>query len=271
MSHLSLEKDWCSVIKAGSPEGVETVTEPETEQRDNTDVVDKLINGVSFGQLCDDFECVSSPAVERTARQLARDIMNVKENKRLLSCYGMTVKYKDPLRSFTGREKFKRPSWLLTAIEKPKVAVLEMSMKSTSDLTIRWQLQGNFQLPGMSSLAGPLSLTVLSSFSLNQISGQVVEQTDGWDLSGSSPLASTYFWSSRAAWSMAEAGRDAKEFLSVLQNKMSKGMDDRSDIYADPGDPRKFFQQSNPNSEIYQIGFVVALIYLLVQFLRLTL
>lgn len=262
-----LKRGTCSV-RAGTSERIETVTEPEQRSGDE---VDTLVEGMSFEVLCDKFECVSSPAVEQTARQLARDIISVKENKRFLNCYGVSVKYKDPLRSFTGRDKFRRSSWLLTAVEKPKTAVLEMSMTTTSDLNIRWRVRGDFQLPAMSSAAGPLSLTVNSKYVLNQISGQVVEQTDEWDLSESSPLAKMYFWTSRAAWSLTEGGKDTSEFMGDLQKKLTKGMDESSEIYADPRDPRKFFQETNPNSEIYQIGFVLALLYLLVQFLRLTL
>lgn len=56
--------------------------------------VDRLIEGISFGQLCDEFECISSPAVERTARQLVKDIMDIREGQRSLSNFGVNVEYK---------------------------------------------------------------------------------------------------------------------------------------------------------------------------------
>ena len=49
---------------------------------------------MSFGQLCDDFECISSPAVEATARQLARDILDMKEGNRMVGTFAISVKYK---------------------------------------------------------------------------------------------------------------------------------------------------------------------------------
>ena len=57
------------------------------------------MEGISFGQLCDEFECISSPAVERTARQLVKDIMDIKEGQRSLSNFGVDVEYK--VRSIT--------------------------------------------------------------------------------------------------------------------------------------------------------------------------
>jgi len=40
-------------------------------------------------------------------------------------------------------------------------------------------------------------------------------------------------------------------------------------VYPDPsGDPRKFFMQDDPNRDLYQFAFFVALVWFLVQFLR---
>eukprot|EP00897_Mesotaenium_endlicherianum_P008493 jgi/Mesen1/7672/ME000401S07004 len=258
--------------------GQSTATTSPAVGQAGADDVDKLVDGISFGQLCNDFECVSSPSVEQTARQLARDIYDVKENKRSLSSFSAFVKYKDPLRSFSGREKYKRPSWILGALDKPSVAVLQMVMRSTSVLTIRWRLTGRPRIPPASVLVpADVTLTVLSTFTVNQISGQVIEHSDEWNLGGSSPPAAAYFWTSRLAWTVAETGRDTKEAIEgvskMLQGKDEDGRNSSSsgNIYADPTDPRKFFQESNPNGEIYQIGLLIALIYLLVQFLKLTL
>eukprot|EP00271_Cylindrocystis_brebissonii_P008701 TRINITY_DN23182_c0_g1_i1.p1 TRINITY_DN23182_c0_g1~~TRINITY_DN23182_c0_g1_i1.p1 ORF type:complete len:405 (+),score=85.91 TRINITY_DN23182_c0_g1_i1:997-2211(+) len=263
-------------IRASATEQAESTTTvsspPPTEAEAEQDEVEKLLGGVSFAELCDEFECVSSPAVEQTARQLAKDILEMKENQRLLSCFSVFVKFKDPLRSFTGREKYKRPSWLRSALDKPQVALLQMVARSTSQLTIRWRVRGDLRLPGASLLAGPLTLTVLSTFELNQISGQVVEHREEWELAGSSPAAAAYFWSSRLSWTVAELGRDAQEALTGIQKIINSSLDGNGgDIYADPADPQKFFQDSNPNGELYQIALLLALVYLLFQFLRLTL
>eukprot|EP00250_Pteridium_aquilinum_P013569 c21426_g1_i1 orf=163-642(+) len=94
-----------------------TVAVASTERSE----ADRLVDGLSFGELCDEFQCISSPAVEATARQLVRDILEMREGNRALGTFAISVKYKDPVRSFTGRDKYKRPSWITNALEKPSV------------------------------------------------------------------------------------------------------------------------------------------------------
>lgn len=55
---------------------------------------DKIVDGMDFGVLCDEFECISSPLVESTARQLARDILELYEGSRTLGTLAVSVKYK---------------------------------------------------------------------------------------------------------------------------------------------------------------------------------
>lgn len=55
---------------------------------------DKLVDGMDFGELCNDFECISSPLVEATARQLVRDILELREGNRALGTFATSVKYK---------------------------------------------------------------------------------------------------------------------------------------------------------------------------------
>ena len=69
-----------------------------TEERDGKSssdaAVDSAMAGMSIQEVCDEFECVSSPAVEVTARQLARDIVeNRQGNQRSLRCYATAVQY----------------------------------------------------------------------------------------------------------------------------------------------------------------------------------
>lgn len=61
------------------------------EERSETD---KMVDGMDFGELCSDFECISSPYVESTARQVARDILELREDNRAFNCYAVSVKYK---------------------------------------------------------------------------------------------------------------------------------------------------------------------------------
>lgn len=79
------------VTDSGSEDGSGASTATKSAEKSE---VDKLIEGISFGQLCDEFECISSPAVEKTARQLVKDIMSVREDKRSLGNFGMNVVYK---------------------------------------------------------------------------------------------------------------------------------------------------------------------------------
>lgn len=63
---------------------------PTTERSE----ADKIVDGMSFGEICNEFECISSPSVEATARQLARDILELREGNRALGTFAFSVKYK---------------------------------------------------------------------------------------------------------------------------------------------------------------------------------
>lgn len=75
----------------GPEDGATTSVVDKTAEKTE---VDRLMDGLSFGQLCDEFECISSPAVERTARQLVKDIIDLREGERSLSNFGVNVEYK---------------------------------------------------------------------------------------------------------------------------------------------------------------------------------
>lgn len=248
---------------------VETAAGASGDERSEAD---RLIDGMDFGELCDDFECISSPYVESTARQIVRDILEIREGNRALSCYAVAVKYKDPLRSFVGREKYKRPLWITEALENPTVTVQEMSMQSTSTLTIKWTLRGKPSNQIFSAISGELIIRVDSQFVLNQISGQVLEHVESWDLSGSSPPAQAYFWLSRRVYSTVEAGKDTVEAAKDLASRLSENKDQNLEVYPDPsGDPTKFFTRPDDlNQDVYQIALFLAVLYFIVQFLKLT-
>jgi hypothetical protein len=55
---------------------------------------DKLVDSMDFGELCNEFVCISSPLVEATARQLTRDILELREGNRALGSFAISVKYK---------------------------------------------------------------------------------------------------------------------------------------------------------------------------------
>ncbi|KAK6791881.1 hypothetical protein RDI58_010962 [Solanum bulbocastanum] len=242
-----------------------------TELATEDAIADKLVDGMDFGELCDEFECISSPSVEATARQLVRDILELREGNRALGTFAVSVKYKDPVRSFTGRDKYKRPLWITDALQNPKPSVQEMVMLSTSVLNIKWTIKGKAKSL-IASIGGDLIIKVNSRFTLNQISGQVVEHEEQWDLSGSSIIAQAYFWASRRLFATVEAGKDVADFVKDLSSKSAKE-NKNMDVYPDPyGDPAKFFQRDDSfQRDFYQIALLLAVIYFVVQFLRTTL
>lgn len=72
-----------------SPSTAEVLT--TTDERSEAD---KMVDGMDFGELCNDFECISSPLVESTARQLVRDILELRQGNRALGTFAVSVKYK---------------------------------------------------------------------------------------------------------------------------------------------------------------------------------
>ncbi|CAL0303316.1 unnamed protein product [Lupinus luteus] len=231
---------------------------------------DKIVDDMDFGELCNEFECISSPLVESTARQLVRDILELREGNRALGTFAVTVRYKDPVRSFTGREKYKRLLWATTTLNKPSVTVQEMIMLSTSVLRIKWTVRGKPKsfIAGI----GDLVLRVTSQFTLNQISGQVVQHEEFWDLSSSSASTKAFFWASRFLFSASESVKDLADSAKNLSSNFST-KEENLEIYPDPsGDPTKFFQRDDGfQQDVYQIALLLAVLYLIVQFLRTTL
>ncbi|KAH6769531.1 transmembrane protein [Perilla frutescens var. frutescens] len=232
---------------------------------------DKIVDGMDFGELCNEFECISSPLVESTARQLVRDILQLRQGNRALGSYAVSVKYKDPVRSFTGRDKYKRQLWATDALENPTVSVQQMVMLSTSELNIKWTLRGKPKSP-IFTIGGDLIIKVNSKFTLNQISGQVVEHQESWDLSQSSLVAQAYFWASRRLFATVEAGKDVSDSIKDVSQRMTKE-NKNVEMYPDPtGDPTKFFQRDDGfQRDLYQVALFLAVVYFVVQFLQTTL
>jgi hypothetical protein len=87
-------------------------------------------------------------------------------------------------------------------------------------------------------------LSINGTFTLNQISGQIVEHIEEWDLSGSSPLAQAYFWLSRLSYSALESGKDSVDALKEVSDKVSDGLrsKENENVYRDPTDPNKVRQ-----------------------------
>lgn len=113
-----------------------------------------------------------------------------------------------------------------------------MVMLSTSVLCIKWTIKG---MPKsiFGSIGGDVIIRVTSLFTLNQISGQVIEHEESWDLSASSPTAQLFFWTSRRLFAAVEKGKDLSEDVRGLTRRLSP-QKENLDYYPDPsGDPTK--------------------------------
>ncbi|CAN0859568.1 hypothetical protein LINGRAHAP2_LOCUS7695 [Linum grandiflorum] len=147
-----------------------------------------------------------------------------------------------------------------------------MVMLSRSFLRIRWTVKSKPKSFIGSLLAGELTIRVKSEFTLNQISGQVLEHQESWDLSDSSLLGQAFFWASRRSFATFEAGNDLGILFKDLSSRFSS-RNDNPEIYPDPsGDPTKFFQTDDSfQRDAYQIALFLTVVYLVYQFLRMTL
>ncbi|CAH2065568.1 unnamed protein product, partial [Thlaspi arvense] len=209
-----------------------------TEVSIDTSEADKLVDKIDFGELCNEFECTSSP--------------------------------QDTIRSFTGREKYKRPMWITKELENPTVTIQEMVMLSTSVLRIRWTVKGKPK-SFLAALSGDLIIKVKSEFTLNQISGQVIEHEESWDSSSSSPIAQAYFWTSRRIFAASESAKDLVDTTKDITASFNTRKED-TEIYRDPSDPTKYFQRDDSlERDVYQIALFLAIVYFVVQFLKNTL
>ncbi|KAL6002843.1 hypothetical protein ACLOJK_023065 [Asimina triloba] len=114
-----------------------------------------------------------------------------------------------------------------------------MVMLSTNVLNIKWTVKGKPKFPAISSTGGYLIVMVNSRFTLNQISGQVIEHEELWDLSASSAIGQAYFWTSRQLFAAMESGKDIADAVKDATDRFST-QKESSDIYRDPaGDPTK--------------------------------
>lgn len=126
-----------------------------------------------------------------------------------------------------------------------------MVMLSTSVLSIKWILKGKPK-SFLAGIGGDVIVKVTSQFTLNQISGQVIEHEELWDLSSSSTIAQAYFWASRQLFSTVEAGKDFSDSLKNLGTRFSTEKEN-VEFYPDPsGDPTKVISLTIPSFSYFQ-------------------
>lgn len=113
-----------------------------------------------------------------------------------------------------------------------------MVMLSTSELSIKWTVRGKPK-SFIAGIGGDLVIRINSKFILNQISGQVIEHEESWDLSSSSFIAQAYFWSSRRLFAASEGAKDLADLVKDLSSRFPKEKQN-TEVYPDPsGDPTK--------------------------------
>lgn len=116
-------------------------------------------------------------------------------------------------------------------------SIQEMVMLSTSVLRIGWTIKGKPK-SFLAAISGDLIIKVKSDFTLNQISGQVIEHEESWDSSSSSPIAQAYFWTSRRLFAATESTKDLVDVTKDLTASFTTRKED-TEIYRDPTDPTK--------------------------------
>lgn len=111
-------------------------------------------------------------------------------------------------------------------------------MLSTSVLSIKWTIRGKPKSL-IGGVGGDLVLRITSKFTLNQISGQVIQHEEFWDSSASSADAQAFFWTSRTLFAAVESVKDLADGAKNLSSNSSTKKENL-ETYPDPsGDPTK--------------------------------
>ncbi len=219
---------------------------------------------IPLDQICDDFVCKSSPAVEGSLRQIATDICAIREDKRSVNPFAVDVKYDDGERKFEGREGFTNHTYIKEYVDDARAAVTEMRMGELDTATIVWRLRGR-------NSGGALDVEVTTTLRLNLITGRATEVTERWDPAGSDAGAAAVLASSRKATALPKNIADAAAKLGKsIEETLGSGDDNEmKDVYVDPNDPMKFFTNNNtPQDDYLQIALFLAAIYLVVKLLE---
>lgn len=193
--------------------------------------VDVAVDVAGLTAPCDDFECRSSPMVEVTLRQIARDLEGLREGvpeRASLSAYAEGVAFTDSsLRRGVGRARLAAytPTSLLT---QPQARVTSIKLESSSSARVRWTLAGR-------TPAGPVCLTCSRELQLNLISSRVLKQHEEWSFAaGTAPLAAVVYTAQRLALSAAANLSDAAgQTADYLQDAVNS-LQPEEQIFQDP-------------------------------------
>ena len=229
---------------------------------------------------CDSFECKgTSPAVEGSLRQIARDMRDGKDANRSVVPYAKDVRFSDGARAFRGSEKFKKSNCELNAIfggggvggggEKSGGNNEEKKFTSAVD-SINVQPGGSAAkiLWRIESKDGKAKVNVETTLEMNLITGKVLSQDDQWTFVKGGEIIE----SKRKALAVPDkVGNavdeimrtvdDATRAVSELVNSKEGGEDDYA---VDPNDPMKFFSyENNQNRNLSEFALLLALLFLI--------
>ena len=240
---------------------------PRATNGSSFDAADVTIEGlVPLDQICDEFVCKSSPAVEGSLRQIATDIVALREDKRSLNPFANDLEYDDGARAFVGRDGFADHTYIRDTVGEPRAAVTRMAMDGLDRATIEWRLVGS--TPG-----GKLDVAVTTELVMNLITGRATKCTETWDASASDASAATFLKSTRAATAIPKNVADAaRRAAKNLEGKLGSAEDaGAEDVYVDPNDPMKFFTNSNkPEDDYLQYALIVAAVWLVYEGVKAT-
>merc|ERR1711907_176012 len=219
---------------------------------------------VGRGAICNDFVCVSSPAVERTIRQFVSDVEKQKDGVNT-QMFAEGVEYSDDaFMSFRGREGFDgfRPSYVHGVEEgrgRAEGVVNKLEMNGTDSVRVEWKTKAQ------ADVGGSIIVNFKTDVSLNLISGRITKMRLTWDTNGSDGLAAFGFNLRRRADSVSlRATRTAEWLQSIVDG--DGGQNQPGNLSVDPRDPNKFFQQEDTNFQdavFFCIG--ITLMYILVK------
>jgi hypothetical protein len=220
-----------------------------------------------LSEICDEFVCKSSPAVEGSLRQIAADVCALREDKRSKAPYAPDVVFDDGARSFVGVEGFETHTFIKDVVGNAAAAVTTMSMRDGETAVIKWRLIGD--APG-----GTCDVSVKTTLTMNLITGRVVRHDEQWDFSECGGSAGAFLQAARAAAAapknVADAAKKAADGLDDLAKSLDVGKKEE-EVFVDPNDPMKFFTESNkPEDDYLNYALFVAALWLVFEGLKAT-
>jgi len=220
-----------------------------------------------LSEICDDFVCKSSPAVEGSLRQIATDICAVRESKRSQEPYAPDVAFDDGSRRFVGFDGFATHTFIKDTIGNPKCAVTKMKMDANDSATLEWRLVGT------GPTGSSVEINVVATLRMNLITGRVIAHTEVWDFGKVDGIAGALLQTQRNAFAAPKNLSDGvSEIAKSIEDAIgSVDLSDDDEVFADPNDPMKFFTETNkPSDDYLNYALFVAALWLVYEGLKAT-